>query len=123
MTRKYKPTVIAVGHDATVWAERRREIERPEPARPAEREERAAWEAQPEPEPARLPRYGRVPRKVNASDLDSSPALSMFDKALQATPDPQVKRRLVTAQREMRAQLAREIADLPPGADPSAYGL
>lgn len=123
MTRKYKPTVIAVGHEATVWAERRRESERPEPARPAEREERAAWEAKPEPEPVRIPKHGRVPRKVTAADLDSSAALGMFDKALRTTSDPQAKRRLVTAQREMRAQLAREIADLPPGADPSAYGL
>ncbi|WP_341974207.1 hypothetical protein [Microbacterium sp. LWO13-1.2] len=122
MTRKYAPRVIPASHGVTERADRHREKQRPDPA-PESTPAPAAWEAKPEPESAPLPKYGRVPRGLQPpAPTYTSPALGMFDEALRRTSDPQVKRRLRAEQRTMSAQIAREIADLPPGADPSAYG-
>ena len=124
MTRRYEPRVIQASHFRTQIEEEQRERERPAPAVHAEPERPAAWEAKPDPEPARLPPYGRIPKGLSVPMLDSnSPALGMFNRALQQTSDPTIKRRLRAAQREMREEMAREMQDLPPGAHPSAYGL
>lgn len=122
MTRRYAPRIIPASHSGTQAAEQRREAENPAPPRPL-RSEPSAWEAKPEPEAVPVPRHGRPPRGLQPpAPTRKSPALGMFDEALRRTSDPQVKRRLRSAQREMSAQIAREIEDLPPGADPSAYG-
>ncbi len=122
MTRKYAPRVIPASHGVTERADRYREKQRPDPA-PESTPMPAAWEAKPEPEAAPIPKYGRVPRGLQPpAPPQKSAVLGMFDKALQSTPDPEKKRRLRAAQREMSTQITREIADLPPGADPSAYG-
>lgn len=122
MTRKYAPRLIPASHHVTQSAERYREMQRPDPA-PESTPALAAWEQKPEPEVAPIPKYGRVPRGLQPpAPPQKSAVLGMFDQALQSTSDPQVKRRLRAAQREMSAQIAREIAELPPGADPSAYG-
>lgn len=122
MTRRYKPTTIAVGHEATQRAEFWREQERPDPA-PEDAPAPAAWEAKPEPAPAKVPPHGKPPKGLQPpARAENSAAVRMFDEALRGTPDPQLKRRLRAAQRQMSAQIAREIENLPPGADPSAYG-
>lgn len=121
MTRRYKPTTIHAGHEATQRAEFWREQERPAPA-PEVTSAPAAWSAEPEPEPAKLPPHGKPPKGLQPPRGENSAALAMFDEALRRTSDSQVKRRLRSAQREMSAQMAREIAQLPPGADPAAYG-
>ena len=122
MTRKYAPRLISASHQATQRADRYRESQRPDPA-PESTPTPAAWEAQPEPEAAPPPKHGRVPRRLKPPQPQhNSAVLGMFDKALQTTTDPAVKRKLRAEQRKMSAQITRDIADLPPGTDPSAYG-
>ncbi|MCK8468092.1 hypothetical protein M0722_12890 [Microbacterium sp. KSW4-16] len=123
MTRRHPVTIIPASHHVTQNADRYRESQRPDPA-PESTPAPAAWEQKPEPEAAPIPKYGRVPRGLQPpAPTYSSPALGMFDEALRRTSDPQVKRRLRAEQRAMNAQIKREIAELPPGADPSAYGF
>lgn len=122
MTRRYKPTSIPATHAVTQREEWLRERERPKPPREATPAP-AEWEASPEPDPVSRPKHGRPPRGLQLpAPTYQSPVLRGFDKALQQTSDPAVKRRLRIAQREMSAQISREIAQLPPGADPAAYG-
>lgn len=122
MTRKYAPRVIPASHHVTQNADRYRQMQRPDPA-PEITPEPATWEEKPDAEPAKMPKHGRPPRGLQPpAPIYKSPVLGAFDMALQRTSDPAVKRRVRAAQREMSAQIAREIADLPPGADPSAYG-
>ena len=116
MTRRYKPTTIRASRQATVLADQRRERENP---RPAPKPEAEAWEAKPEPEPVPLPKYGKPP-KVRPPRPESQVLTSMFDQAMRTTSDPEVQRRLRAAQREMGQKMAREV---PPGADPAAYGF
>lgn len=122
MTRRHKPTMIRASRVDTQRADSHREEVRPVPT-PREPSVPAAWEATSEPTAAKVPAHGKPPKGLRPPARVTKPAaLSMFDEALRRTPDPEVKRRLRTAQGEMRAQISREIADLPPGADPSAYG-
>ncbi|MEV7801110.1 hypothetical protein AB0O14_18665 [Microbacterium foliorum] len=122
MTRRHPVTSIPASHLSTQYADRYRESQRPDPA-PESTPAPAAWEGKPEPEAAPRPKYGRVPKGLKPpAPAQTSHVLSMFDKALQKTSDPEQKRRLRAEQRAMSAQIAREIAGLPPGADPSACG-
>lgn len=116
MTRRHKPTMIHAARADTQRADSYREQARPVPT-PSEPPAPAAWEATREPTPTPQPKPGRgrnvrvvVPNEDGSVVLPPDEARAvkgMFDEALRLSGDPEVKKRLRTAQAQMSQRTTR----------------